>query len=283
MRPLFSLAVIGAMALLPLTASAQRGSGGHGSSGSSRGSSGFSGGHAGGGGSRGFSSPRGISSPRFGGGFSSRPTGSFAPSHHTFVSRPVGRFNRAGGFDHFRHFDRFDRFPRPFIFTGGCIHGPFFGGFPCRRFFFGGSFVLGYAPLYADYSYYPDSYSDYPPPPSGGDYNNNNNDYNNNDSDMSNEVNRLSGEVDQLRNDEQNRSRYEQSPVRPSISAAEPAVAATLVFRDGRKLSISNYAIVGQTVWILSNNSARKIPIADLDVAATQRVNEANGIDFHLR
>ncbi len=229
---------------------------------------------------RGFSSPRGVSSPRFGGGFvSSRPTGSFAP-HHAFVSRPVGRFQRVGGFDHFR---RFDRFPRPFIFTGGCIHGPLFGGFPCRRFFFGGSFVLGYAPLYADYSYYPNSpYSDYPPPPppSGGDYNNG---YNNNDNDLSNEVNRLSGEVEQLRNDEQSRSRYEQGPVQPSMSAAEPTAAATLVFRDGRKLSISNYAIVGQTVWILSNNSARKIPIADLDVAATQRLNEANGIEFHLR
>lgn len=99
---------------------------------------------------------------------------------------------------------------------------------------------------------------------------------------MANEVNRLSGEVDQLRNDQQNRSRYEQSPAQPSMSATEPTVAATLVFRDGRTLSISNYAIVGQTVWILSNNSARKIPIADLDVAATQRVNEANGVDFRL-
>jgi len=186
----------------------------------------------------------------------------------------VGRFQRFGGFDHFRSFDRF---PRPFIFTGGCIHGPFFGGFPCRRFFFGSSFVLGYAPLYADYSYYPgNSYYDYPPPPPPA------GDYNNNDSDLSYEVNRLSGEVDQLRNDEQSRPRYDQGASQQSVSAAEPTVAATLVFRDGRKLSISNYAIVGQTIWILSNNSARKIPVADLDVAATQRVNEANGVDFHL-
>ncbi len=196
-------------------------------------------------------------------------------AHHSFVSRPVGHFQRFGGFDHFR---RFDRFPRPLIFSGGCIHGPFFSGFPCRRFFFGSSFVLGYAPYYADYSYYPEY--DYPPPPPAEDYSHNYS--NNNDSDLSYEVNRLSGEVEQLRNDQENRQRYDQGPARQSVSAAEPTVAATLVFRDGRTLSVPNYVITGQTIWVLNERTSRKISVADLDIAATQRVNEANGVDLRL-
>jgi hypothetical protein len=272
MRSLLSLAVIGVAALLPLTASAQHGRGGHGSSGSSRGSSGFSGGHVGSGGSRSFSSSRGFA-PRAGGGFSAgRPAGRFAPTHRAFVSRPIGR---VGGFNN--GFRRFDRFPRPFIFTGGCIYGPFYSGFPCRRFFFGGGFVLGYAPLYADYSYYPDY--DYPPPPPPVAANSNNN---NDDSDLNNEVNRLSGEVEQLRSDQQNRQQYDQRPTEPRASNAEPAAVAILVFRDGRKISVPNYVITGQTIWILNDRTAHKIPMADLDIAATQRANEANGVDFRL-
>jgi hypothetical protein len=272
MKSLLSLAVIGAAALLPLTASAQHGRGGHASSGSSRGSSGFSGGHVGSVGSRSFSPSRGFA-PRTGGSFSAgRPSGRFAPTHRAFVSgRPVGRI---GGFNN--GFRRFDRFPRPFIFSGGCIYGSFFSGFPCRRFFFGGSFVLGYAPLYADYSYYPDYAYPPPPPPVAADS------YNNNDGDLNYEVNRLSGEVDQLRDEQQNRQQYDQRPAEPRASSAEPAAVATLVFRDGRKLTVPNYVITGQTIWVLNERTSRRIPIADLDIAATQRANEANGIDFRL-
>lgn len=54
-----------------------------------------------------------------------------------------------------------------------------------------------------------------------------------------------------------------------------------LVFRDHRSEAIQNYAIVDETLWVFAGQHARG-PIADLDVSATAKVNEARGIDFRL-
>jgi hypothetical protein len=45
---------------------------------------------------------------------------------------------------------------------------------------------------------------------------------------------------------------------------------------------VRNYAISDHTVWVLSPNSARKIPVAELDVPATQQMNAKNGVEFRL-
>jgi len=55
-----------------------------------------------------------------------------------------------------------------------------------------------------------------------------------------------------------------------------------LVFRDKRTEEIENYAIMGQTLWVLTEQRARKIPLADLDIAATQKANENRGIEFQI-
>jgi hypothetical protein len=62
----------------------------------------------------------------------------------------------------------------------------------------------------------------------------------------------------------------------------EPAAATTFVFHDGRRIGAQNYAIAGQTLWIFNEHTARKISLVDLDVAATEKANGANGIEFHL-
>jgi len=33
---------------------------------------------------------------------------------------------------------------------------------------------------------------------------------------------------------------------------------------------VENYAIAGQTLWVFTEQRARKIPLADLDIPATQ-------------
>jgi hypothetical protein len=55
-----------------------------------------------------------------------------------------------------------------------------------------------------------------------------------------------------------------------------------LVFKDGHKLEIGNYAIVGTTLFDLTQGHPRKIALADLDLDATQKQNEDRGVVFQL-
>lgn len=61
-----------------------------------------------------------------------------------------------------------------------------------------------------------------------------------------------------------------------------PQEPTQLVFKDGRKLEVGNYAIVGQTLFDLTPGHARKIALSDLDLEATRQQNEERGITFQL-
>jgi ribosomal 50S subunit-associated protein YjgA (DUF615 family) len=58
--------------------------------------------------------------------------------------------------------------------------------------------------------------------------------------------------------------------------------ATVLVFRDQHKKEIQNYAIVGQTLWNFSSQHTEKIPLADLDLQATTKANEDQGVTFRV-
>jgi hypothetical protein len=65
--------------------------------------------------------------------------------------------------------------------------------------------------------------------------------------------------------------------------APEPAREPTvLVFKDGHQLEVGNYAIVGSTLFDLAPGHSRKVPLADLDLDATQRQNDDRGITFQI-
>jgi len=199
------------------------------------------------------------------GGFSS-----FAPSNHVFVSRPFFpghhnfvRFNHGFGFRHFHnHFGFFD----------GC--------FGCFSPFFGAGFFWG-PPFYPSYygDYYPDYYGAPPAQPVVV------NSDNGNSVALAAEVQKLSDEVGDLR-DEENRRYYEDraraANSGASMTAKEPAAATVFVFRDGRRISAQSYAITGQTLWIFDEHAARKYQLADLDAAASEKANAANGVEFHV-
>jgi cell division septum initiation protein DivIVA len=89
------------------------------------------------------------------------------------------------------------------------------------------------------------------------------------------EIDRLNQEVARLRDEEQS-----SSP--PSSTQAQVHGETVLVFRDRHTEEIQNYAIVGKTLWIFTEQRARKIPITDLDVPATTKANEDRGVDFRL-
>jgi outer membrane murein-binding lipoprotein Lpp len=73
-------------------------------------------------------------------------------------------------------------------------------------------------------------------------------------------------------------------PSTPSISpdVDEKVTKTLLVFRDGHKVEATNYAIVGQSLWIYTDQDSKKVPLSDLDVTATKDANSDRGVTFQL-
>jgi len=62
---------------------------------------------------------------------------------------------------------------------------------------------------------------------------------------------------------------------------ARPIDPTVLVFRDGHQQEVSNYAIMGQTVYVFDTRT-QKIALGDLDVPATIKANDDRGVEFQL-
>ena len=78
------------------------------------------------------------------------------------------------------------------------------------------------------------------------------------------------------------RSRPAATPPPVSANGNEENDARTLlIFKDGRQMEVSNYAIMGTTVYVFTGDR-RKIPLSELDVDATVKANEQRGTDFHV-
>jgi len=68
----------------------------------------------------------------------------------------------------------------------------------------------------------------------------------------------------------------------PPDDPCEPSIPTVLVFKDGHELEVENYAIVGTTLYDLTEGHRRKVALAELDLTATAKQNDDRGIDFHL-
>ena len=79
-------------------------------------------------------------------------------------------------------------------------------------------------------------------------------------------------------NESRSAPRQAQAPAAPAAEQ-DPTV---LVFRDGHKQEVRNYAIVGQMLWDFSAKGTHKIPLADLDLDTTRKLNDERGVDFVL-
>ncbi len=312
MRSLASIAVLGTLALLtPAAQSQMRGGGG---GGGMRGGGGGGGVHMSAPAAR-VSSGRPMSSGPVG-GFRGAPAArpSFAHgSPFRGQSVPVGTFNRQSFntthvstnghvvfFNNHNHFHSSVFFHNPFIFHNGffgancfgtfAFGNPFCGGFVGSAFFVGDPFFgLGYGYPYGapGYGYYP-GYSS-PPPDYYPQQSSTNSDNNNNEVALTAEIQRLSDEIDYLRDDRINNGNRDQQNQDQSsassgatLSAVPPSPLTIFVLRDGRRFTAQNYAISGQTLWILNEHSARRTPLSDIDRAATEKANAANGVEIRL-
>jgi hypothetical protein len=75
-------------------------------------------------------------------------------------------------------------------------------------------------------------------------------------------------------------------PYRPAYQTPqpppEPEAAVTLVFKDGRPTEdIHNYMLTRTTLYV-QDEHRREVPVEDIDLGATQKINKSNGIDFQL-
>jgi len=68
------------------------------------------------------------------------------------------------------------------------------------------------------------------------------------------------------------------APPPPEIKPGEPVV---LVFRNGHKQDVTNYAIMGDALYVF-DEGRKKIALADLDIAATIKANDDRGLEFRL-
>jgi hypothetical protein len=180
-------------------------------------------------------------------------------------------------------------------FSGG-FRGTHFGpGSFHRRVFFSsnspyyfGSY--GYPGYYGGYGYstadYP-GYDYYGPSYSAGTYS-----AENDVAQQQQDIDRLEDEVAHLREqrDSDAQSSYRQNTDRQNTDApsvqpddrSEVSTPTVLVFRDQHTQEVQNYAIVGGTLWIFSEQRATKLPLSWLDLEATSKANEDRGLDFQI-
>ncbi len=93
------------------------------------------------------------------------------------------------------------------------------------------------------------------------------------DSGVQRDLDQLNGKIDRLQADVEARNR-------PKLEQ-EPATA--LVFRDQHVEEVRNYAIAGGTLWVLNDHqTGKKIPLAQLDLQATVKMNDDRGVDFQV-
>jgi len=52
------------------------------------------------------------------------------------------------------------------------------------------------------------------------------------------------------------------------------------VLRDGQQLQVASYAVMDRVFWDFSKQPARRIAVADIDVAASTKATEATGGEF---
>jgi len=100
------------------------------------------------------------------------------------------------------------------------------------------------------------------------------------DNSLVRQVERLSDEVEMLREDQTTRDDLRPSSVAPQKVAEEKSASTVFVYRDGHQVETQNYAILGKTLWVFAGETTRKIPLADLNIDATRKLNDERGIDF---
>lgn len=101
-----------------------------------------------------------------------------------------------------------------------------------------------------------------------------------------NEINRLADEVQELREEQ----RQYQSPPQPApqpqrqakLQQQQEDLPVIVVFLDKRIQEVKNYAVANEMLVVLDGNRRKKYPLADIDLAATMKLNDERGVAFDV-
>lgn len=76
------------------------------------------------------------------------------------------------------------------------------------------------------------------------------------------------------------------TPVPPQASVEPPKIDSglpvVLVFFDKKIQEIKNYAVMNEMLVVFDGTRTRKIPLRDVDLAATMKLNDERGVDFQI-
>ena len=167
----------------------------------------------------------------------------------------------------FRHHLRSNLF-----FANACFTNAFLDPFLCQRFFFRTPLFLNqvvlpypiYYPIYSSQPYVDDQRAYLAEQ---------------RENELVQRIDGLTDEVERLREQQALADKSRESGVQhPEASENEPT--KVLIFRDGHRSEIKNYAVIGKTLWVLTEQRAQKIPVSELDMEATKKVNADRGIEF---
>lgn len=99
------------------------------------------------------------------------------------------------------------------------------------------------------------------------------------------EINRLADEVQRLQEERE----YVQ-PAPPPAPAAQPTTPAAVqqdlpvvvVFLDKHIREVKNYVVANEMLVVLDGTRRTKFPLADIDLAATMKLNDERGVSFDV-
>jgi hypothetical protein len=166
----------------------------------------------------------------------------------------------------------------------GRFHHPGFGSRHFRNRVFFSTFSPGFWGYYGYPAYYGgDSYSTVDSYPSYDYYGPSYYFAQNDVAQQQQDIDRLEDEVARLREERQSEQRQARDTSPPQAqSKSEVSTATLLIFRDKHTQEVQNYAVVGGTLWIFSEQRATKLPLSWLDIEATTKANDDRGVDFQL-
>jgi hypothetical protein len=94
------------------------------------------------------------------------------------------------------------------------------------------------------------------------------------------QVQKLSDQVSQLQEGQQ--ARPQPAPIQEEAQpqSQPPSIPLTLILHDGQRLQVQNYAVMDHMFWDFTRQPTRKIPISNIDIAASAKATEAKGGEF---
>jgi hypothetical protein len=152
-----------------------------------------------------------------------------------------------------------------------CLLNPSYSSSPYCRQYYSGTPSLGFEPVYP--AWFPtvgDEADEAPPPVVAPEE----------DPQLAAQAGNLTAEVEMMREDQLVHDIRATAPPEPAPVPEEKPPTTVLVYRDGHRTEIQDYAILGKTLWVFADQTTRQVRLADLDLAATERVNEDRGVDF---